>query len=617
MIYLQQNRFFAWIAGGLSIIVFLTYVLSSEKKPWISMWLSAFSLVSVSISIIALLKVNPLNISYHIFLPFLLIFYFKKEPIYFFSIISIAIYFLAYFMNDQLQIFPETYSIYGVYLISSLSLVVSLIILIIMTKLKNLVDFGFIEEKIAENEISAYLEHNELPYIFYLKAIADNIAVTSMEIRGTTDRNIENISKEKNRLQVALETAKVMQKSFYQTMDSISITRDIVMKTFDAARAGDKKISEIMKMVNKMMKFVDITKKSIYELAAATKKVEGVVHVIDKIASQTRLLSLNASIEGARFAGQQLGFHMVSKEVKELSSLTHLSVQDITNTMRDINKKTKAVQEIIYKEGREALEGLDVARLGEQSIKYVVRMMDSIQSETDQISDEMEKNRDLAVKITDNFMTIQSFLNENLGHMNNLSEISNEMKAQSDHLGKIIHARQITEMLSRQNDKVYSILTRFSMEFEEIFENSIRRGKILEDQLYSREYKSELVEGRKRFLSKYDSFFELSIQPLIDEYMQMNKDFLYFIVMDNEGYVPLENTQIKKITNSENAQDSEITIRAGDILQDHVSKQSIKSDSLYSLQCILTSIEPLMDMSIRLHYKDKYWGAVRAGFRYS
>lgn len=620
-VYIQQNKTFAWIVGGLSILAFVSYIVCSEKRANLSIWLSTIVLIITSFCNMIFLNVNELYRIYHLLLPIVLIFYFRKGPIYFFPFATTLFFLLGYFMNDQIEIFPENYSVMKVYLISAISWAISIVIVFIMKELYRHVLVETEKIEIIEDKKSIYLQASEIPYIFYLKAIADNITTTALDIRNTAKRNIENILKEKGRLQNVTEVAHVMQKTFFNTTESIEITRDIINKTLNAALTGDKKVGDIMEMVNKMIKFVDITKKSIYDLNAATKKVEGVVSIIDKIAGQTRLLSLNASIEGARFETRQAGFVTVSREVKELAALTHLSVQDITNTMRDINSKTRGVQEIIAREAREAMDGLEVARMGEQSIKYVVRMMESIQSEIVEISEDMEVNKDLAIKITDNFLTIKSFLEENLQHMEELDSTSSDMEVQGNHLGKIIHAHQIKEMLTKQNDKVYSMMTRFVIEFEKILENEIRRGTITEDSLFSREYNFTQQDGTERYHSKYDGFFEAVIQGMIDNYMEMSQDLKYFVVMDNEGYVPLANSIYaqKSETEEENlkSEKTEIISRPGVILLDYVSKHAIKSDMLYSLQCIQAGREPIMDMSVQIYYKDKYWGVVRTGFRYS
>ncbi|MDH4199776.1 MAG: methyl-accepting chemotaxis protein [Spirochaetia bacterium] len=614
--YTTQNQELAYVIGGMSLFVFLSVILAQEKRSFLIIWFSTLCLTGLSLSALVLLHGNSFYIIYHLFLPTIFLLYFRKGPIYFYGIVSGAFFIILYFFNDRIQIYPEKISLFMIYLLATISFFTSVSIVFVMTKLSKYVNFAGTDE-VKKVDISLFLEPEELPYIFYLKAIGDNITSTADEVRHTVERNIDNIKREKSRLGKIVEVALIIQKAFNTTKGSVDVTKNIIETTMKASLVGETKVSDIMEMVNRMIKFVDITRKSIYDLTAATKKVEGVIGSIDKIANQTRLLSLNASIEGARFHDKQIGFAMVSKEVKELSALTHLSVQDITNTMRDIHNKTRSVQEIISKEGEEAMEGFEVAKLGEQSIKYVVRMLQAIQSQIVDISEELDVNRDIADKIVDNFNIIQTFINENFARMEELAQTSSDMRIQGEHLGKIIHARRINEMLAKQNDRVYGLLTRFARDFEIALEHEIRRGIVEEKTLFMREYSHVSREGLERYKSGYDSFFETSIQKLIDHYMNLNSDFKYFVVMDNEGYVPLVNSINLKNKTPDEELKIEIINKPGVILQDFVSKYAIKSEALYSLQCIQTKEEPVMDMSLQLHYKDRVWGVVRAGFCYS
>ena len=84
--------------------------------------------------------------------------------------------------------------------------------------------------------------------------------------------------------------------------------------------------------------------------------------------------------------------------------------------------------------------------------------------------------------------------------------------------------------------------------------------------------------------------------------------------MDNEGYIPLINTANKKA--GKIIGDTDYIPNAGVIKQDYSTKYAIKSDLLYTLQCVQSGGEPIMDMSVIVHYKEKVWGVARAGFQY-
>jgi len=95
------------------------------------------------------------------------------------------------------------------------------------------------------------------------------------------------------------------------------------------------------------------TEKSISEiesLAAATQRIDGVLHLIQAIAEQTNLLALNATIEAARAGEAGRGFAIVAHEVKALAGQTAKATEEIGQNVGLIQTSTKnavdAVREI-------------------------------------------------------------------------------------------------------------------------------------------------------------------------------------------------------------------------------------------------------------------------------
>lgn len=68
-----------------------------------------------------------------------------------------------------------------------------------------------------------------------------------------------------------------------------------------------------------------------------TKEIDTVVNIINEVAEQTNLLSLNASIEAARSGEAGRGFAVVAKEIKKLAENT----KDSANFIRDMVKKLR------------------------------------------------------------------------------------------------------------------------------------------------------------------------------------------------------------------------------------------------------------------------------------
>lgn len=80
------------------------------------------------------------------------------------------------------------------------------------------------------------------------------------------------------------------------------------------------------------------------QLTVYQKDIAAVAEVIDDIAGQTNMLSLNASIEAARAGDNGRTFAVVAQEIRKLADRSHRSAQEISEMIKENNKVIERVQ---------------------------------------------------------------------------------------------------------------------------------------------------------------------------------------------------------------------------------------------------------------------------------
>ena len=149
---------------------------------------------------------------------------------------------------------------------------------------------------------------------------------------------------------------------------------------------------------------VEIASNRITELGTQSAEVGRIVGLIDDIAAQTNLLSLNAAIEAARAGEQGKGFAVVADEVKRLADRVAVATREVTdligNIRTGVNESIMATEEGTKEVG----EGV---RLAEEAGKALSNIQSSVQAVASKIEEISETAGLVSVSSSEMVKTIE------------------------------------------------------------------------------------------------------------------------------------------------------------------------------------------------------------------
>lgn len=139
------------------------------------------------------------------------------------------------------------------------------------------------------------------------------------------------------------------------SMDEITST---VRQNAENASEADKLVYGVSQQANAGGEIAAQAVTAMEGINASSRKIAGIVGLIDEIAFQTNLLALNASVEAARAGEQGRGFAVVANEVrnlagrsanaaKEIKQLVDDSIGQVDNGSNLVNRAGKSLEDIV------------------------------------------------------------------------------------------------------------------------------------------------------------------------------------------------------------------------------------------------------------------------------
>ena len=261
------------------------------------------------------------------------------------------------------------------------------------------------------------------------------------------------------------------------------ITSNIRNNTENIAKMA-KYSNEITKASSDGEKLANKTTLAMDEINTQVNLVNDAISVIDQIAFQTNILSLNAAVEAATAGEAGKGFAVVAQEVRNLASRSAEAAKEIKSIVEEATKK--------------ANEGKDIAN---EMIQGYKSLNESINSTINLISDvEMSSKEQLSgiEQINDAVNQLDQQTQQNAA----ISTQTNDIAITSDKIAKLIVEDANKKEFHGKNDIVAKSIEQNSKKFD----NSLQIKKANLNKISTKENSSKVIQSSTQDSDEWESF---------------------------------------------------------------------------------------------------------------
>lgn len=238
-------------------------------------------------------------------------------------------------------------------------------------------------------------------------------ASDTMNNMKDTDRAVDEMANGATMLAQETQSASENVIEIGNMIDKVNDNTEELAKDADNMKELGENAENILRQLiagqKEMVTHIGVVNDKTHEANKAAGKISEVVNLITEIASQTNLLSLNASIEAARAGEAGRGFAVVAENIKQLAEQTTSSAADIQDIIHDLEQKsgetvekTEAVNNIVNKQSEDMKQTADILN---QVITGITGLIDKIDSIAVSVAN-MDKSKENVVDVIGNLSSV-------------------------------------------------------------------------------------------------------------------------------------------------------------------------------------------------------------------
>lgn len=242
-----------------------------------------------------------------------------------------------------------------------------------------------------------------------LSASSEHTAHAMQEVSGGIQNTNEAISEQIS------QTDQIREKVTNVNNASNEIVQNM-NNTLQVLEHGKENVARLVEQVEaSVQNGADVATK-LETLEGYMEKMDSIVKIIDNIAFQTRILSINARVEAARAGEAGLGFEVVAMEITQMAERTADATVQITEMIDNVSLAIREVVSVVYRMVEEINEEKGSTQSTSESFASIQRHARAVHDNIQSLEYNIEQLKTANQLIGDSILTISNVSEEVAAH---------------------------------------------------------------------------------------------------------------------------------------------------------------------------------------------------------